>query len=89
VFFPQRGIKHEESLADDIFFWFPGIGWFYYLVNGYAPRTVNHFNPVSNSMIEPRLSFHHCLQFLPVFFDRHRIGVFSSLIAYAGMVNND
>ncbi|CAF3783767.1 unnamed protein product [Rotaria sordida] len=45
IFYPQRGIYYEPSLLDDILFWFPGIGWFYYLINGYAPRTINHFNP--------------------------------------------
>ena len=47
VFYPQRGVAHEDSLMDDIFFWFPGVGWFYYLFCGYTPRTINHFNPVS------------------------------------------
>ncbi|CAF3361808.1 unnamed protein product [Rotaria sp. Silwood1] len=45
IFYPQRGLYYEPSLLDDILFWFPGIGWFYYLINGYSPRTVNHFNP--------------------------------------------
>ncbi|CAF1025502.1 unnamed protein product [Adineta steineri] len=45
VFYPQQGEAHEDSLMDDIFFWFPGVGWFYYLIKGYSPRTVNHFNP--------------------------------------------
>lgn len=45
VFYPQRGVQHDNSLYDEIFSWFPGVGWYYYLVNGYHPRTVNHFNP--------------------------------------------
>ncbi|CAF0862352.1 unnamed protein product [Adineta ricciae] len=45
VFYPHRGEPYEPSISDDIFFWFPGIGWFYYIVYGYAPRTVSHFNP--------------------------------------------
>jgi omega-3 fatty acid desaturase (delta-15 desaturase) len=45
VFYPKRGEVHEDSLMDDIFFWLPGLGWFYYLIFGYTPRTVNHFNP--------------------------------------------
>jgi omega-3 fatty acid desaturase (delta-15 desaturase) len=45
IFYPQRGISHEPSLTDDILFWFPGLGWFYYLFFGYTPRTINHFNP--------------------------------------------
>ncbi|CAF0898882.1 unnamed protein product [Didymodactylos carnosus] len=44
-----------------------GIGWFYYLVFGYAPRPVNHFNP-----------FHPMFQ-------KHIVGVTSSLIAYSLM----
>jgi omega-3 fatty acid desaturase (delta-15 desaturase) len=46
IFYPQRGINYEPSLLDDILFWFPGIGWFYYLFFGYTPRTINHFNPL-------------------------------------------
>ena len=46
VFYPQRGTTNEPSLADDIFYWLPGFGWFHYLIKGYSPRTVNHFNPV-------------------------------------------
>ncbi|UJR23323.1 hypothetical protein I4U23_026337 [Adineta vaga] len=46
VFYPQRGIPHEPSLADDILFWFPGFGWFHYLFFGYTPRSINHFNPL-------------------------------------------
>jgi omega-3 fatty acid desaturase (delta-15 desaturase) len=47
MFYPQRGVAHEPSLMDDILFWLPGIGWFYYLFFGYTPRTINHFNPVN------------------------------------------
>jgi omega-3 fatty acid desaturase (delta-15 desaturase) len=46
IFYPQRGVNYEPSLLDDILFWFPGIGWFYYLFFGYTPRTINHFNPL-------------------------------------------
>jgi omega-3 fatty acid desaturase (delta-15 desaturase) len=45
VFYPQRGAHYEHSVWDDILFWLPGIGWFYYLINGYSPRPINHFNP--------------------------------------------
>ncbi|CAF5173083.1 unnamed protein product [Rotaria magnacalcarata] len=45
IFYPQRGSPFEPSLIDDILSWLPGIGWFYYLLNGYSPRTINHFNP--------------------------------------------
>lgn len=45
VFYPQRGIVFEPSIWDDVLLWFPGIGWFYYLIRGYAPRPINHFNP--------------------------------------------
>jgi omega-3 fatty acid desaturase (delta-15 desaturase) len=68
VFYPQRGSVHEPSLMDDILFWLPGIGWFYYLINGYSPRPINHFNP-----------------FEPLFYNRHLIGVCSSLGTYVGM----
>jgi omega-3 fatty acid desaturase (delta-15 desaturase) len=68
VFYPQRNSHNEESLLDDILLWFPGIGWFYYLINGYSTRPINHFNP-----------------FEPLFYNRHRVGVFSSLAAYLGM----
>jgi len=46
VFYPQRGIKYEPSIRDNIFLWFPGVGWFYYIIFGYTPRTVNHLNPL-------------------------------------------
>jgi len=46
VFYPQRGPPHEPSFKDHIFYWLPGSGWFYYLFFGYAPRTINHFNPL-------------------------------------------
>ncbi|CAF4046975.1 unnamed protein product [Rotaria sp. Silwood2] len=68
IFYPQRGVYYEPSLLDDILFWFPGIGWFYYLINGYSPRTINHFNP-----------------FESLFYNRHFVGVCSSLGAYLGM----
>jgi omega-3 fatty acid desaturase (delta-15 desaturase) len=45
VFYPQRGVSHEPSFMDDLLFWFPGIGWFYYLFCGYTPRPISHFNP--------------------------------------------
>lgn len=45
VFYPQRGVKYEPSLADDIFSWLPGFGWFYYVLNGYHPRPISHLNP--------------------------------------------
>ncbi|CAF2413970.1 unnamed protein product [Rotaria sp. Silwood2] len=45
VFYPQRGIEYQPSFTDDLLFWFPGLGWFYYLFFGYTPRTINHFNP--------------------------------------------
>jgi omega-3 fatty acid desaturase (delta-15 desaturase) len=48
VFYPQRGVSHEPSFMDDLLFWFPGIGWFYYLFCGYTPRPISHFNPVNN-----------------------------------------
>jgi hypothetical protein len=47
VFYPHRGSPYDPSLWDDILLWFPGIAWFYYLLNGYAPRTINHYNPVN------------------------------------------
>jgi omega-3 fatty acid desaturase (delta-15 desaturase) len=68
VFYPQRNSHNEESLLDDILLWFPGIGWFYYLINGYSTRPINHFNP-----------------FEPLFYNRHLIGVCSSLGTYLGM----
>ncbi|CAF1421347.1 unnamed protein product [Adineta steineri] len=46
VFYPQRGTPHEPSFTDDLLFWLPGCGWFYYLFCGYTPRPVNHFNPL-------------------------------------------
>ncbi len=48
MFYPQRDVAYEPSLYTDIVLWFPGIAWFYYLFNGYPPRTINHFNPVKN-----------------------------------------
>nr|ATV93531.1 omega-3 desaturase-like 1 [Adineta vaga] len=55
VFYPHRGEPYEESIRDDIFFWFPGVGWFYYLANGYAPRNVNHFNPFESIFYDRHL----------------------------------
>jgi hypothetical protein len=56
MFYPQRGESHTPSFADDILFWFPGIGWFYYLFFGYKPRTINHFNPVNKFNFIKKLS---------------------------------
>jgi hypothetical protein len=73
---------------DDILFWLPGIGWFYYLINGYSPRPINHFNPVKN--LELILIQEHfflvLFKFEPLFYNRHLIGVCSSLGTYVGMV---
>ncbi|UJR20058.1 hypothetical protein I4U23_023192 [Adineta vaga] len=46
AFCPQRDGIYEESIMNDFFLWTPGLSWFHYLVNGYAPRYVSHFNPV-------------------------------------------
>jgi len=51
VFYPHRGSPYDPSLWDDILLWFPGIAWFYYLLNGYAPRTINHYNPVNKCKV--------------------------------------
>nr|ATV93532.1 omega-3 desaturase-like 2 [Adineta vaga] len=45
AFCPQRDGIYEESIMNDFFLWTPGLSWFHYLVNGYAPRYVSHFNP--------------------------------------------
>ncbi|CAF0805166.1 unnamed protein product [Adineta steineri] len=45
VFCPQRGIVDEPSFQNYLLYWFPGISWFYYLMFGYRPRGINHFNP--------------------------------------------
>ncbi|CAF4740993.1 unnamed protein product, partial [Rotaria magnacalcarata] len=45
VFYPQRGETYRPSFKDDLLFWLPGLGWFYYLLCGYSPRSINHFNP--------------------------------------------
>jgi len=45
MFYPQRGAPNKPSFVDDILFLFPGLGWFNYLLFGYTPRTINHFNP--------------------------------------------
>ncbi|CAF0949713.1 unnamed protein product [Adineta steineri] len=45
VFYPQRGAVHEASFKNYLLYWLPGIGWFHYLIFGYRPRGINHFNP--------------------------------------------
>jgi len=45
IFYPLRGVSHEPSVLNEILFWLPGIGWFYYLIFGYGLRLINHFNP--------------------------------------------
>ncbi|CAF1248878.1 unnamed protein product, partial [Didymodactylos carnosus] len=79
VFYPQRLITTDDELSTNKtyvidavnsagvpYFGF-GIGWFYYLVFGYSPRKINHFNP-----------FHPMFQ-------KHIVGVTSSLIGYGFM----
>ncbi|CAF1146490.1 unnamed protein product [Adineta ricciae] len=46
VFYPQRGVPYKPSFTDNFLLWFPGLGWFHYIVFGYAPRPINHFNPL-------------------------------------------
>jgi hypothetical protein len=80
-------MPHEPSLLDDILFWFPGLGWFYYLFFGYTPRTINHFNPVNR--FDLFLIFNYFIllfKFEPLFYNKHLIGVCSSLGTYLGMV---
>jgi hypothetical protein len=88
VFYPHRGSPYDPSLWDDILLWFPGIAWFYYLLNGYAPRTINHFNPVNKYKFfrEKKQTLFILFKFEPLFYNRHRVGVCSSLAAYLGMV---
>jgi len=56
VFYPQRiteleAKKEKESPVAktssvlNVPYFGVGIGWFYYLICGYSPRTINHFNP--------------------------------------------
>ena len=60
VFYPKRGESYEPSILNEILRWLPGTSWFYYLMRGYAPRPVNHFNPVGRQRLEgcDRLSLH-------------------------------
>ncbi|CAF3989382.1 unnamed protein product [Adineta steineri] len=45
AFYPLRGETYKESRMTNIILWVPGLVWFYYLICGYSPRFVSHFNP--------------------------------------------
>ena len=53
VFYPQRKSEIEENCYKNAHLNLPvppgfglSIGWFTYLIKGYCPRHVNHFNPL-------------------------------------------
>lgn len=46
AFQPIRGETYQESRMTNLILWAPGFVWFYYLLCGYSPRHVSHFNPV-------------------------------------------
>lgn len=59
AFCPQRGKKYEESRMTNVLLWAPGLLWFYYLLFGYSPRHISHFNPVFVSFFDIEKDNHY------------------------------
>jgi hypothetical protein len=59
AFYPQRGETYKESRMTNIILWAPGFVWFYYLVCGYSPRNMSHFNPVIVCSFDTEKDIYH------------------------------
>ena len=46
AFYPYRIETCELNWSNKVIQWAPGFIWFHYLLFGYSPRNVSHFNPV-------------------------------------------
>lgn len=87
VFYPKRGETYVPCILNEILLWLPGTSWFYYLLKGYAPRPVNHFNP-----FEPMFYGRHLLgvcaslcSYLVMFYFMYQCAMaygFINLVAY-------
>jgi acyl-lipid omega-3 desaturase len=51
AYYPTRGGTYDGSWKSKVVLWAPGITWFHYLLWGYSPRGISHFNPVISCMI--------------------------------------
>jgi acyl-lipid omega-3 desaturase len=52
AYYPFRDDTEEQNWTDKVIQWAPGIIWFRYLLVGYSPRNISHFNPVTRWLLK-------------------------------------